>query len=58
MNFFSMKYTRLPNTNIKVSKICLGTMTFGQQNSEAEAHQQLDFALAQGVNFIDYQENR
>ena len=48
-----MKYTTLPNTDIKVSKICLGTMTFGQQNSEAEAHDQLDFALQHGVNFID-----
>ncbi len=48
-----MKYTTLPNTDIKVSKICLGTMTFGQQNSEAEAHEQLDFALQHGVNFID-----
>ncbi len=48
-----MKYTTLPHTNIKVSKICLGTMTFGNQNTEAEAHQQLDLALDKGVNFID-----
>ncbi len=48
-----MKYTFLPNTTIKVSKICLGTMTFGNQNSEAEAHEQMDYALEQGVNFID-----
>ncbi|MCF6350532.1 MAG: aldo/keto reductase [Flavobacteriaceae bacterium] len=48
-----MKYTNLPNTNIKVSKICLGTMTFGEQNTEKEGHQQLDFALDKGVNFID-----
>jgi len=48
-----MKYTNLPNTNLKVSKICLGTMTFGNQNTEDEAHQQLDFALDKGVNFID-----
>lgn len=48
-----MKYTNLPNTNLKVSKICLGTMTFGNQNLEKEAHQQLDFALERGVNFID-----
>jgi aryl-alcohol dehydrogenase-like predicted oxidoreductase len=48
-----MKYTTLPNTNIQVSKICLGTMTFGEQNSEAEAHSQLDFALEREVNFID-----
>jgi len=48
-----MKYTKLPNTDIKVSKICLGTMTFGEQNSEVEAHEQLDYALEQGINFID-----
>ena len=48
-----MKYTNLPNTDLNVSKICLGTMTFGRQNTEEEAHQQLDFALSKGVNFID-----
>jgi aryl-alcohol dehydrogenase-like predicted oxidoreductase len=48
-----MKYTTLPNTDIKVSKICLGTMTFGQQNSESEGHAQMDYALEQGVNFFD-----
>ena len=48
-----MKYTNLPNTDIKVSKICLGTMTFGNQNTESEGHEQLDFAIDQGVNFID-----
>lgn len=48
-----MKYTTLPNTNIKVSKICLGTMTFGQQNTEAEGHAQMDYALERGVNFFD-----
>ena len=48
-----MKYTTLPNTAIKVSKICLGTMTWGNQNSEAEAHEQMDYALEQGVNFFD-----
>ena len=48
-----MKYTTLPHTNIKVSKICLGTMTFGEQNTETDGHQQLDYALEQGVNFID-----
>ncbi len=48
-----MKYTKLPNTNIEVSKICLGSMTWGNQNTEAEGHQQIDFALEQGVNFID-----
>lgn len=48
-----MKYTTLPNTDIKVSKICLGTMTFGQQNTEAEGHEQMDYALERGVNFFD-----
>jgi aryl-alcohol dehydrogenase-like predicted oxidoreductase len=48
-----MKYTTLPNTDIKVSKICLGTMTFGQQNTEADGHAQMDYALEQGVNFFD-----
>jgi aryl-alcohol dehydrogenase-like predicted oxidoreductase len=48
-----MKYTVLPNTNLNVSKICLGTMTFGNQNSEIEAHSQLDFAIEKGINFID-----
>jgi len=48
-----MRYTTLPNTNLKVSKICLGSMTWGRQNTEAEAHEQLDFALDRGVNFID-----
>ncbi|WP_281227206.1 NADP(H)-dependent aldo-keto reductase [Flavobacterium aquiphilum] len=48
-----MKYTTLPNTDIKVSKICLGTMTFGQQNTESEGHAQMDYALERGVNFFD-----
>jgi aryl-alcohol dehydrogenase-like predicted oxidoreductase len=48
-----MKYTTLPQTDVQVSKICLGTMTFGQQNTEAEGHAQMDYALAQGVNFFD-----
>lgn len=48
-----MKYTTLPNTDIKVSQICLGTMTFGEQNTEADGHSQLDYALDNGVNFID-----
>ncbi|HEY9268047.1 MAG TPA: aldo/keto reductase [Methylotenera sp.] len=48
-----MEYTKLGNTDLNVSKICLGTMTHGDQNTEAEAHEQLDYALAQGVNFID-----
>jgi aryl-alcohol dehydrogenase-like predicted oxidoreductase len=48
-----MKYTTIPNTDIKVSKICLGSMTWGNQNTEAEGHQQIDYATDQGVNFID-----
>ncbi|MFO0089319.1 MAG: aldo/keto reductase [bacterium] len=48
-----MKYTFLPNTDLKVSKVCLGTMTFGEQNSENDAHSQLDYAFEYGVNFID-----
>ena len=48
-----MKYTKLPSTDIKVSKICLGTMTWGNQNTEAEGHAQMDYALEHGVNFID-----
>jgi len=48
-----MKYTFLPNTDLKVSKVCLGTMTFGEQNSESDAHAQLDYAVDNGVNFID-----
>lgn len=43
----------LGNTGIQVSRICLGTMTWGVQNSEADAHRQLDAAVARGVNFID-----
>lgn len=48
-----MKYTKLPNTDIKVSKICLGTMTWGNQNTEVDGHEQMDYALEQGVNFWD-----
>jgi len=48
-----MEYRQLGRTDVQVSKICLGTMTWGEQNSEAEAHAQMDYALAQGVNFFD-----
>ena len=48
-----MIYTNLPNTDISVSKICLGTMTFGKQNSEIESHSQIDFSLDKGINFLD-----
>lgn len=48
-----MKYHKLPHSSLEVSKICLGTMTFGEQNTEQDAHDQLDFAVEHGVNFID-----
>jgi aryl-alcohol dehydrogenase-like predicted oxidoreductase len=48
-----MQYSQLGNTDITVSVICLGTMTWGQQNTQHQAHQQLDLALDRGVNFID-----
>ncbi|WP_282030399.1 aldo/keto reductase [Winogradskyella eximia] len=51
-----MKYTTLPNTDIKVSKICLGTMTWGNQNTQGEGFSQMDFALDKGVNFFDVAE--
>ena len=51
-----MKYTTLPNTNIKVSKICLGTMTWGNQNTQDEGFAQMDLALDKGVNFFDVAE--
>jgi aryl-alcohol dehydrogenase-like predicted oxidoreductase len=48
-----MKFRLLPGTQLHVSEVCLGTMTWGEQNSEADAHAQLDYAVEQGVNFID-----
>ncbi len=48
-----MDYTRLGQTELQVSRLCLGTMTWGEQNSEADAHAQLDAALDAGINFID-----
>lgn len=48
-----MKYTRIPHTDIRISKICLGTMTWGRQNNEDDAHEQMDYALDEGVNFFD-----
>jgi aryl-alcohol dehydrogenase-like predicted oxidoreductase len=48
-----MLYTNLPHTDIEVSKICLGTMTWGNQNNEAEAHEQMNFAVDKGINFFD-----
>lgn len=48
-----MIYTNLPHTDIEVSKICLGTMTWGNQNTEAEGHEQMDYAVDKGINFFD-----
>ncbi|KOO13674.1 aldo/keto reductase [Vibrio xuii] len=48
-----MQYNKLPHSTLELSKICLGTMTFGEQNTEQEAFNQLDYALERGVNFID-----
>ena len=48
-----MKYKNLGNTELRVSQICLGTMTFGEQNTEKQAHDQLSFSIDHGINFID-----
>ena len=48
-----MEYRRLGNSDIEVSLIGLGTMTWGEQNSEREAHEQIDYALEHGVTLID-----
>ena len=48
-----MEYRRLGQSDIQVSEICLGTMTWGTQNTEAEGHAQIDYALDHGVNFVD-----
>jgi len=48
-----MEYNFLPTTDIKVSKICLGTMTWGRQNSASEAFDQMNFSIDNGVNFFD-----
>jgi len=48
-----MQYMQLGNSSLEVSEICLGSMTYGQQNSETEAHAQLDYAVERGINFID-----
>ena len=48
-----MKYRKLGTTDIDVSVICLGTMTFGEQNSQIDGFQQMDYALERGINFID-----
>lgn len=48
-----MRFNQLGRTGIKVSEICLGTMTWGSQNSEADAHAQMDYAVDRGINFLD-----
>lgn len=48
-----MEKHQLGKTDLTVSRVCLGTMTFGEQNTEADAHSQLDYALERGINFID-----
>ena len=48
-----MNFKKLGNTNLNVSTICLGTMTYGEQNSSNDGFQQMDFALDQGINFFD-----
>jgi aryl-alcohol dehydrogenase-like predicted oxidoreductase len=48
-----MKYSKLGRTGLEVSRVCLGTMTWGEQNIESDAHEQMDYALDQGINFFD-----
>jgi len=48
-----MKYNKLGSSDLGVSEICGGTMTWGEQNSERDAHQQLDCAVSRGINFVD-----
>ncbi len=51
-----MNYKKLGNTELDVSTICLGTMTWGEQNSQEEGFEQMDCALDNGVNFFDVAE--
>jgi aryl-alcohol dehydrogenase-like predicted oxidoreductase len=48
-----MQKNRLGDTDLHVTRVCLGTMTFGEQNTESDAHSQLDYALERGINFVD-----
>lgn len=48
-----MQYSKLGSSGLDVSRVCLGTMTWGTQNSQADADEQIDYALAQGINFMD-----
>ncbi|WP_028292525.1 NADP(H)-dependent aldo-keto reductase [Oceanobacter kriegii] len=51
-----MEKRQLGNTDLQVTKLCLGTMTWGEQNTESEAHEQMDYAVAEGINFFDVAE--
>ena len=48
-----MKYTKLGSSDLQVSEVCLGSMTWGSQNTEQQAFEQIDYALGEGINFID-----
>ena len=48
-----MNFRKLGNTGLKVSTICIGTMTWGEQNNQKEAFEQMDYAISQGINFFD-----
>ena len=48
-----MDYRELGRTGLKISSLCLGTMTFGEQNSEADGHAQMDYAFERGINIFD-----
>lgn len=48
-----MKFSKLGSSDLNISRICLGTMTWGQQNTESDAHAQMDYALTRGINFFD-----
>jgi len=49
----TMNFKKLGNTNLKVCTICLGTMTWGEQNTQKDAFEQMDYAVDQGINFFD-----
>ena len=51
-----MKFKKLGNTNLDVSLICLGTMTYGEQNTQEEGFEQMDYAVENGINFFDTSE--
>jgi len=48
-----MEYSTLGRSGVRVSRVCLGTMTWGTQNNQQDANEQIEYALSQGVNFID-----